>query len=613
MILYRLLLALSAAALMAVSVASAQGNLAVSVDIEGVDRELRRELRKSSALARNSKDFSALAPIRRAANTDAEAFLAALQSKGFYAARVEPQLMRDNNDVTVTFTIDRGPRFDITDYEIVYVDEREEPRPQNFAEADLEAEGAPTGEALQELEAGLLERLWNRGYLGAEVTNRAVLSDFSQGTATARFEVRTGAEAHYGQITVEGLDRTDPDYIRMMRPFETGDLAQREDLDEYRERLIETSLFSEVEVLPSLPAEDGTTDILVRLNERKRRTLGGGVAYSTDIGPGVNAFWENRNLLRRGETLRISAIASEPLQELGANFRKWRPQLPGYYTLSTIARNEDTDAFNAQTFEVGGAIAKLWFDRNLTTEGGLRYQYSDIESFDSLGEDRDRDARIQDVLFRAVSIPLTVFWNSQVAPLDPQRGFLAGVTVTPFFGTEDFTRIEGTYTDRVFWGEDDGGTLAGRIMLGAIYGADRGQIPATERFYAGGGGSIRGYAFQEASPVDPRTGDILGGASVAEFNFELRQHVTRSIELAGFVDFGSSFEANTPDFDNVLVGAGLGIRYHTPIGPLRLDVAMPLDRREVFIPDTDRDDDLEPDRVFQDTAFQIYIALGQPF
>ncbi len=611
--------------------AVAQG-LNVAVEMVGLDRDLRKELQPVASLARDPGSFSSLAPIRRAAELDAQALVAALQSKGFYAASVTPETRREETVAQVTFTVDRGPLFKVTGYELSYRDAQAGDRAETFEEMGLKLDGNPTGAALQKIERAALRHFWNNGFLGAEIVYREVRSDFTNGTAIAAFEIVSGPQGTYGEVLVQGVKRTDPVYVQQFRTFERGEIARRSDLDAYRERLVETSLFNEVEVLPQLSQEDGSTDILVRLAERKHRTLGGGLSFATDVGPSANAFWENRNFLRRGETLRADITVSQPVQEGVASFRKDRPRLPGYYNLAAALRNEDTDAFNAQTLEVGGSLAKLWFDRNLTTEGGVTLQYSKITEQQCL----DASRRVLEVtedttcaglggsvegeedIFRALSFPMTSLWNSQDNLLDPQEGFLARLNVTPFVGTQTFQRIEVSYHDRVFWGPNDGGTLAGRFRLGAIYGASRADIPATERFYAGGGGSLRGYAFQEASPIDEVTGDILGGASTAEINLELRQHVTEALELAVFSDMGGAFEDNTPSFDNVLVGAGMGLRYHTPLGPIRLDVAIPLDRRRFTVPDRGGEDvggdaDNDPDIVFQDTSFQIYIGLGQPF
>jgi translocation and assembly module TamA len=137
--------------------------------------------------------------------------------------------------------------------------------------------------------------------------------------------------------------------------------------------------------------------------------------------------------------------------------------------------------------------------------------------------------------------------------------------------------------------------LAGRTAVGTIFGATRDQIPADERFYAGGGGSVRGFGFQLAGELDDDD-DPLGGRSLLELSGEVRVRITDTIGAVAFVDAGSAFQSSVPDFDEELrVGVGPGLRYFSPIGPVRLDVGFPLNRRDV------------------DDAFQIYISLGQAF
>lgn len=581
--------------------------LEASVVFEGVDGDLAEALKPVSFVFRNPRNFNALAPIRHAAEADAKVLRRELQSRGYFAARVTSTVLRRARGAEVTFVVDPGPVFDLTGSDILFTDEVDDTRPAAFDALDVEPPNAPTGAEMARIEQALQMRFWDLGFIGADVLDHRIEADFSAAKAQAIFPVRTGPKGHFGEIIVEGNEQTEADFIRQYRTFDNGDLARRQKLDDYRTELSRTGLFTEIDLQPQLPGPSGETNVVVRVSERKHRTLGGGVSYATDIGPGANAYWENRNLFGYGETLRIELSGTELLQELGSTFRKERPRMPGYYVIGGLIRNEDTEAFNAQTSELGGGIGRYFFDRKLTIEGGIRYQYSNISSRDLVNRrgviiDRDR-------IFQAVSFPLSTQWNSVDDPLDPQTGFVAGLTTTPYVGTVDFTRVETHYAHRLFWGADDGGTLAWRTKLGAIYGASRNQLPPTERFFAGGGGSIRGYAFQEASPISRQTGDILGGASLAELNVELRQDITGSLEIAVFADAGGAFENNTPDFENVLVGAGAGIRYKTPVGPLRLDVAFPLDRRRFFGPVVDG----MQRQVFRDDAFQFYIALGQPF
>lgn len=442
---YRFFVSLAILLALATLSAAAAQELDVEVTFEGLGPNQTRTFRNVSSVYRKRDDFAALAPLRRAAEADEAALLNALQSSGFYAATVTSDVRRRGDRVSVTFEIVRGDRFRITDYKIIYLDESEHPRPGEGDVPGMIADGSPTGEDLQLAGEELLRRLWNSGFISADIREHRVLSDFSQRSGVAEYEVISGPRAIYGDIRVEGLERTEAEYVYQIRPYEIGEVAKREDLETYREDLSATGLFSQVEVTPGVPNSDGETDILIRLAERKHRTLGAGLSYGTDVGPGASVFRENRNVFGRGETIRTSFEVSEPLQQTTASFRKQRPRLPGYYTLSTTLRNEDTDAFNAQTAEIGAALAKLWVDKQLTTEGGLRFQYSDIKDVEG-SDGVTTDTVTDEDIFIGLSIPLTVAWNSQRNPLDPRDGFVATAKLEPFFGTVDFRKIELSYT-----------------------------------------------------------------------------------------------------------------------------------------------------------------------
>ena len=636
--------------------------LDVTVRLDGIDRALRQELREVSSIYRAEDDaFTSLAALRRAADADAEALRAALVSLGYYAGSVEPQVLRTEGQATVTFTIDPGPRFTVTAYEIVYdalpraedvapgaqVAPPRGDRPMTLREAGLKPDGSPRGEDLQKLEAGLLDRLWGMGYPAAEPLGRRVEANFETGEATAVFPMRTGPLSRYANVQVEVRPpeggtpddvRTDPQFVRQLRPFEDGDIYRRAEIEEYREALADTGLFREINVQPAPPGYDGSTDVQVTVTERRPRTIQAGASFATDIGPGVTASWENRNTFGRGENLTVSAAVAAPLQEVNVLFEKPRPRLPGSWQLGALLRNEDTDAFTAQTVQVTAALSKFWFDRNLETTGGLSYTASQFQNAD------EEDARIPGTqlppeTFQAVSFPFAAIWNNEENELNPVDGWRGRFLVEPFVGDVSFTRTQLRGATRYGFGENKNPLIAVRAALGAAYGADRPDIPPTLRYYAGGGGSVRGYAFQEAGPLNaeqvgddvvyvngdtlPATGEFAvvgprGGASLAELNVEGRVFVTDSIQVAVFADTGTTFDSQTPDFSGeFFTGVGAGVRYVTPIGPIRLDVAVPLERRELVATRLVEleDGSVEPQRqtVFEDDPVGIYIALGQPF
>ena len=185
--------------------------------------------------------------------------------------------------------------------------------------------------------------------------------------------------------------------------------------------------------------------------------------------------------------------------------------------------------------------------------------------------------------------------NSEDDLLNPTKGIQASWVVTPYTGTDSFTQSEFIARGRVNFGAQDRFTLAARGALGGTFGADLAGLPANKRFYAGGGGSVRGFGFQEAGPLDVDN-TPTGGLSLIEGAVEARARVSKNIQLATFVDAGSVSASSWPDFeDPFFVGYGGGIRYFTPIGPIRIDAAFPLNARP------------------SDRAYQIFIALGQPF
>jgi len=158
-----------------------------------------------------------------------------------------------------------------------------------------------------------------------------------------------------------------------------------------------------------------------------------------------------------------------------------------------------------------------------------------------------------------------------------------------------FNKSRMEYTHYVQVLESPRVVLAGRGAVGTLFGASRADVPASLRFYAGGGGSVRGFAFQEAGELDDQN-DPIGGRSLFEASGEVRARVTDTIGIVAFVDAGAAFTSRYPDFDDQLrIGAGPGIRYFSPIGPIRLDVGFPVNPRDT------------------DDAFQLYISIGQAF
>ena len=562
----------------------AKAQEAYGVRIDGAPEDLREKLETISDLKRGLRDYPTRAALRRAAERDAAEFRTALSASGYYAGAVEVDLVQETQDgpVNAVFTVTTGPAFRITAYEIVYQDAGEG-RPATLAEAGVETSGSADGAALRARQTEFLTYLLENGYPNAQIVTRRAIANFETGEASAVFVFASGPKARFGDIRIEGLEKTEPSYLRRLRTWEDGETFDRSKLISYRDRLAKTGLFSTIDVSAGAGDETGAAPIIIDVSERRRRSIGAGASFSTDEGPGGRLFFEHRNIFGRGENLRIELSGSEIEQSINFDAARPLPRLPGRAFGNFEFSNETTDAFDARSVSVAGGLAKLWLDDRLETRAALALETSNIRA--SGEEERTY----------FVSTPLSVLWDSEDDLLNPTKGVRAALTVTPYTGTDSFVQSALSARSRVLIGKDDRFTLAGRAVLGATFGNSLEGLPRNKRYFAGGGGSVRGFGFQEVGPLDDEN-DPIGGRSLIEAAAEARARISQNIQLAAFIDTGSVSASAFPDFrEDFFIGYGGGIRYFTPIGPIRADVAFPMDKRE------------------GDRGFQIYIALGQPF
>jgi translocation and assembly module TamA len=313
----------------------------------------------------------------------------------------------------------------------------------------------------------------------------------------------------------------------------------------------------------------------------------------------VNGFWGHRNLFGGAETLRLDASVSwfgqkpeavpnaDPFgYKLAASFVK-----PGIYTA------QDDLIANASVLR---EVTNAYVREGVVALIGVRHRFNDNLSM-QVGLDFER-ARVEDVYGwrndSVMGVPVDVSYDTTDNPLDPSRGVRASATIEPFayLGQAGAGPVmfKGSFAAYRALDEDKRYILAGRVAAGSLFGATLFDVPPQRRFYVGGGGSLRGYAYQSASPRNLQ-GDIVGGRSYFEASAELRAKITDTIGIVPFFDMGAAFASETPDFRNLKYAAGIGLRYYTAIGPLRIDFAVPLNPGP------------------QDGDFGVYVSLGQAF
>jgi len=570
--------------------------IAYETRIEGVpEKDLRQLLKQSSQLvALADRPPSTLAGLRRRARDDMARLRTALRSEGFYKATLDFAIREDAEPLEVVVTVDTGPVYLLEEARVVY---QPEPGGESAAELPRTAEdlGLEIGMRARAPEVLAAQRrletaLGNRGYARAEVQDRKAVVNHQRTTLSVTWTVDPGRHYVFGDWRLEGLTSVEADYLRGLRTWEPGTPFDQREVAATRQAVLETGLFETVRVERGEPT-DGRLPVVFRFTERAHRSIGFAVRFSTAEGPSGTAFWEHRNLLGADEDLRLALDAGVLEQKLSARASKPRFLRPDQ-SLNADAElaRRDTDAFEEEAVQGTLELERdLWNEWRVALGGSLEF----TQTRDNEGERT----------FSLVGVPGRLSRDTRDDLLNPTEGTLVEARTTPYFVTVDRTEafLRNSLIGRGYLKLDEAGrlVLAGRGKLGSILGVETENIPASKRFFAGGGGSIRGFDFQEVGPLDDDN-DPLGGRSVLEMSVELRWQVTDSIGIVPFLDAGNVYDDPLPfmsenDDAELRYAAGLGLRYFTPIGPLRIDVARGLNRRDL------------------DDAFELYISLGQAF
>ncbi|WP_245451387.1 autotransporter assembly complex protein TamA [Georhizobium profundi] len=544
------------------------------------------------------------------AKSDYARMVAALYTEGHYGGSVS--ILVDGREAAdlpvdstlpdpavVTITVDIGPQFSFGQ---ATIGNQAPPATERGDEVALPSEeGLASGEIARSGAVIRGERLaieaWRQqGFAKAEIADRTVTANHNSQTVDVSIIVDPSQRAAYGQTRVEGAQRMDAEYIRYMTDLPEGQEYDPDDIERARQRLARLDVFQALTVREADEiARNGLLPMTVNVQERPLRRLGVGGTYSTVDGLGVETFWLHRNLFGKAERLRLDARVGGigdtlDVQEfdysLGATFTR-----PGVFTPDTnfvaslLGKREVLDVYTETSVAARMGFTHIFSDY-LSGEIFAEAKYADFE--DDLGERS----------FTTFGLPAKLTYDTRDNSADATEGYFLEVTAEPFYEFE-FGNIAGRATAeaRAYYGidADDRFVLAGKLKIGSIVGADLFELPPDKLFLSGGGGSTRGYAYRGIGVVNA-SGEVTGGRSLIEASGEIRTKVTDSIGLVGFADVGYVGAESFPDFsEDLKVGVGIGLRYQTGLGPIRLDAAIPLD------PGPD-----DPD-------FALYVGIGQAF
>ena len=573
----------------------------VTFTVSEADRSLERALRRASGLIEREKSpASGLVGLIARARQDVGRLTAVLYENARYGAEVfitldgRPLDTIDPFDeiaarpVPVSITVIAGPQY-------VFGSVSAAPLPQGIT---LEKLGLIPGEKAKSsiivaAEARIANGWRAQGHPLALAGQRDVIADHRTDTLDVALAIDPGPIANFGQVEVTGTEYVDPMLVLRRAGIEPGTLFSSTVTRRAENRLRDLGVFDSVRIIAGETiSPDGTIPITIAVAERKRRVIGGTVNYSNTDGLGFEVFWRHRNLFGGAEQLQLTASVSKLLEgafdpdyRLAGTFGK-----PAVFdamtdfTLRLEGFRQTTDAYRIIAAEAEAGLTRIFSD---TLSGSLSLEVARSQTIDTMDT--------EDYLLTTLSG--TLDWDARDNKLDPTSGFRATLTAAPaydFLQDKAFATFSTDYATYRAFGPGDRFVLAGRVAASIITVDDITSVAPDRRLYAGGAGSIRGYAYQNVAPRDG-LGNIVGGRSLFLASGEVRYRINEQFGLVAFVDAGNVYSTIIPDFSGIKVGVGAGVRYLTPVGPLRLDVAVPL----------------QPDS--GDPSVAIYVGLGQAF
>lgn len=554
----------------------------------------RQRFEELSTLRANQDQPANAAQIDRRAREDAALLNDLLRNEGYYDARVQTSTAVDAGKLLVTLQVEPGPLYRFEQVTLPGVRAAGTKAPTLETALGVKPQDPVNGDAIAAGEERVRNAVGREGFPFARVQPPVVVVDHATRTATLEMPVAPGGERRFGRITTPDARVFDGDHVQEIARFHPGDPYDADQVDDLRRAIVQTGLVSSVRVRETEGVEAGTVDLAVALEPAPPRTIAGAVGYGTGEGARAEVSWTHRNLFPPEGGLTARGVVGTR-EQLGAltfrrnNFHGRDRVLTGQVSASHLER----DAYEADTFSVSGTLERqtnIFFQKTWTWSLGAELVATDERDvIVSTGEPRRRTYFI-------AALPTSLNYDGSDDLLNPTRGFRLGGRLSPELSLSGkafgYTRAQ--FDASAYQPVRDGVVVAGRVRLGSILGAPRDAVAPSRRFYAGGGASVRGYGYQDIGPRDPNN-DPIGGRSLAEFSLEARVRAFGNFGVVPFLDGGNIYTSTLPDFSGFRYGAGVGVRYYSSFGPIRVDVGTPLNPQK------------------GDARVAVYVSLGQAF
>lgn len=550
-------------------------DLTIAVDVADLEPVLRQASLVATVLS--TEDAPLAQDLIAAARADYQRIIAGLYSEGYYGGTVSIRI--DGREAAsiapldapetvgaISIEVNAGQRFTFGQVSVAPLADGTV-LPDGFAAGQT----ARSGEVKAAVAAAVAA--WRaEGHAKAAPTSQQITARHSEAELNVAVGIDAGPQVSFGPLTVSGNEDVRTDAITRIVGYRQGTVFSPDEAEKLADRLRRTGAFSSVAVIEGDTLIGTSMPIELQVSEKLPRRLGYGVEMSTVDGLTLSGYWMHRNMLGGAQRLRVDGIVSGIAGETGGidygttvTYAYPRPFSIDTEAVATLAlEHEDEPDYKLDQL-TGSVIVTRLFSDNRAIEGGIGFVTAESEDANGIRE------------YTLLTLPMAGTVDRRDSTLNPKNGHYASLDLTPFVGFGDAGTGGRLYFDGRYYrsvGTDDNVTFALRGQLGSVMGVSIAEAPTDYLFYSGGGDSVRGEGYKSLGYTTG--GQTTGGRSFAAISAETRIDVTPSIGMVGFVDAGFIGGGSVPfDDGEWQSGAGLGLRYNTGIGPIRLDLATP--------------------------------------
>ena len=565
--------------------------ISYNVEIEGIqDIRLLKAIKSASQLnSQKKRPPNSIHALRYRAEEDVPAILRVMHSYGYYEAKVDIQIHSLPDRNLISILIYPGVRYRLKSYDIHLDADIEDPcaliRLDNLG---IELNKPIYTRDILNAELKALRLLAEHGFPLAEIETREIVADGRTKEVTVDLYIKTGSMAFFGPLTITGAPHVKSQFFRNKVTWQEGDIYDSRLIEKTQTKLIDSALFSSVLVRhKGQVAPDGSLPMQIDVGEAKHRTINVGLSYQTVFGPGVTFGWENRNVNQMGRRLSLQGDFTHMIQTGVARY--WHPdfyKVDQNFISQAEAQRDALYAYSSRSYNVQARIERK-FNEHVSFSYGVRPELLYVSE------------SVENGKFWVVEVPLYLRYTTTNSLLNPTKGITLEYIAVPTFNMKETNEryLYQQISESTYWPLDKKNTvvLAQKIKIASILSDNLAEIPVPKRLFGGTDEDLRGYRYRTVSPL--RGTKPIGGRAAIYVNLEARIQITKSIGLVPFFDLG-----NVQTYQRLALrgkwfrSVGLGIRYFTFVGPFRLDVAFPLDRRKHI-----------------DSVYKILVSIGQTF